>query len=139
MNSITELSADELFRLAEKKRAEEHEAKTAHIRDELKQLNENRKSMISEHKRAVSALDRQIKSLTKQIGGTTSSGRGRAGGISKTIVELLGQNGPTPTTQLKQMLSDKGVEAKNINQQLAYLKRRGQVTNPSRGVYSLVG
>jgi hypothetical protein len=138
MNSLTDLSADELFKMAEQKRAEEHEQKTAHLREELKQLTDNRKALISDHKRDVSTLERQIKALTKQIGGnTSSSGRGRSG-ISKTIVELLSKNGPTDTKQLKQLLDEQGIEAKNINQQLAYLKRRGQVTNPERGVYSLV-
>lgn len=141
MNSINDLSADELFRLAEQKRVEEHETATAHLREELKLLNEKRKELLQDHKRTINDIDRQINSITKKIGGapksTSTTGRGRSG-ISKSIVEILSIHGPTATTQIKQLLDEKGVDAKNVSQQLAYLKRRGLVTNTARGVYGLV-
>jgi hypothetical protein len=136
--SIDEMSAEELYELARQKEQEQLEQEREQVRRQVEQLKEQRKELIAEHKKALAAIDKEIKSL----GGKRSAAQGSArqrGDLSQRILEAVKASGTIKTAELKATLESQGVDVKNLNQQLAYLKRKGRVTNPERGVYALAG
>ncbi|MFA7620007.1 MAG: hypothetical protein WC012_13285 [Thiohalomonadaceae bacterium] len=132
---IDELSADELYELARKREREELEAEREANRARLDELREHRRELVSQHRKELAAVDREI----RQLGGRTRS-RSTGGGegkISERVLKLIEASGRISTKELKASLDESGVETKNLNQLLAYLKRNGRVVSPSRGVYAL--
>jgi len=135
--TIDEMSAEELYELARKKELEQQEREREQVRQQLEQLKDKRKELIAEHKKALSVIDKEIKALSGKPR-TPTSGRQR-GDISQKIIDILSTRGETKTTALKAELEEQGLDIKNINQQLAYLKRMGRIINPARGVYATAG
>lgn len=132
--NIEDLSADELYKLAEKKKQSEMDAQNSQVREELQALKESRKQLQSDYRKELAKIERHIASLSKKIGlSTPSSGGSR--GLSKLILQHLQSNESASTDELRAMLQVNGVKSNNINQQLAYLKRKGQITNSGRGIY----
>ncbi|MFA5529384.1 MAG: hypothetical protein WDA11_01830 [Thiohalomonadaceae bacterium] len=132
---IDELSADELYELARQREREELEAEREANRARLDELREHRRELVSQHRKELAAVDREI----RQLGGRTRS-RSTGGGegkISERVLKLIEASGRISTKELKASLDESGVETKNLNQLLAYLKRNGRVVSPSRGVYAL--
>jgi hypothetical protein len=133
---IDELSADELYELARQREREELEAEREANRAQLEELREHRRELIAQHRKELAAVDREI----RQLGGRTrgrSSAAGGEGKISERVLSLIEAAGRISTKDLKASLDASGVETKNLNQMLAYLKRNGRVVSPSRGVYAL--
>ncbi len=133
---IEDLSADELYELARQREREELEAEREANRARLDELREHRRELIAQHRKELAAVDREI----RQLGGRTRSRGGAGGGegkISERVLSLIEASGRISTKDLKASLDASGVETKNLNQMLAYLKRNGRVVSPSRGVYAL--
>jgi aspartokinase len=130
------MSAEELYALARQKEQEQQEQEREQLRRQIEQLREKRKELIAEHKKALAAIDKEIKAL----GGRRSAGGAarQHGDISQRILAVLASRGKCKTSELKAELEQQGVEVKNLNQQLAYLKRKGRVSNPGRGIYAIV-
>ena len=135
--SLTELSAAELFELANQRKKEEELAKTAHIREELAQLKADKASLVAEHKKALSSIERQIKKLQKKVGQTGASSGEKTRGLSKSVIEFIETKGQASVSDIKQHLTEQGLNATNVGQQLAYLKRQGRVSIVTRGIYAL--
>lgn len=132
---IEELSAEELYELARQREREEREAAREANRARLEELREQRRELIAQHRKELAAIDREI----RQLGGRTrsrNSGNGE-GKISERVLKLIEATGRISTKELKASLDQSGVETKNLNQLLAYLKRNGRVVSPSRGIYAL--
>lgn len=132
---IDELSAEELYELARQREREEREAEREANRAHLEELREHRREVIAQHRKELAAIDREI----RQLGGRTRSrtaGSGE-GKISDRVLKLIEASGRISTKDLKASLDQSGVETKNLNQLLAYLKRNGRVVSPARGVYAL--
>ncbi len=133
--TVDALSSDELYALAQEKERQEHEAAQAAVREEIEALRAERRALIAEHKKAVNAVDAQI----RRLGGRTRRGGGgrRAGNyVTRMVLDILAK-GKASTQEIKAALSEQGVTANNLSQTLAYLKRTGRVTSPSRAVYAL--
>ncbi|MGE0081023.1 MAG: hypothetical protein AB7U81_06980 [Thiohalomonadaceae bacterium] len=132
---IDELSAEELYELARQREREEREAEREANRARLEELREHRRELVAQHRKELAALDREI----RQLGGRTRSrsAGGGEGKISDRVLKLIEASGRISTKDLKASLDQSGVETKNLNQLLAYLKRNGRVVSPSRGVYAL--
>jgi DNA repair exonuclease SbcCD ATPase subunit len=134
---IDELSADELYELARQREREELEAEREANRARLDELREHRREVIAQHRKELASIDREI----RQLGGRTRTARAGGGGgegkISQRVLSLIEASGRISTKDLKASLDAAGVETKNLNQLLAYLKRNGRVVSPSRGVYAL--
>jgi hypothetical protein len=62
---------------------------------------------------------------------------GREGKISEKVIAVIGQHGRISTRDLKSQLDEMGVETRNLNQLLAYLKRNERVVSTERGFYAL--
>lgn len=135
--TIDEMTAEELYELARQKELEQQEQEREQVRQQIEQLKEKRKNLIAEHKKAIAAIDKEIKALGGKRRGSASAGRQR-GDISQRIIDILAARGNIKTSDLKLALEEQGVDVKNLNQQLAYLKRKGRISNPGRGIYAIV-
>ena len=134
---ITTLSSQELYEIARQREQEEYEAEQAERQSQIDVLREERRQLIADHKKAVAAIDKEIRKLGGRAARGTGGRRGRSGGQSDAIMEIISTNGPISSSDLKAELSAKGMEVKHLSQQLNYLKRRGQITSPSRAVYAI--
>jgi len=134
--TIDEMTAEELYELARQRELEQQEQEREQVRQQIEQLKEQRKNLIAEHKKALTAIDKEIKALGGKRRGNSGSGRQR-GDISQRILDILEARGNIKTVDLKLALEEQGMDVKNLNQQLAYLKRKGRISNPGRGVYAI--
>lgn len=132
--TVDALTAEELYALAQEKERQEYEEAQAAVREEIEALRAERRALIAEHKKAVNAIDAQI----RKLGGRSRRGGGRRAGsnITSAVLDVLA-NGKASTKEIKTALAEQGVTANNLSQTLAYLKRTGRVTSPSRAVYAL--
>lgn len=130
---ITDMSSDELYELARQREEQEAEAEKAAVREQIDALREQRRETVARHRKELAAIDADIKAL----GGRVARGKRRAGGVSVTeqVLDIVTQSGQISTRDIKQQLESRGVTANNLAQTLAYLKRQGRVTSPSRSVY----
>jgi len=135
--TIDEMTAEELYELARQKEIEQQEKEREQVRQQVEELKEKRKELIAEHKKALAGIDKEIKALGGKRRAASGGGRQR-GDISQRILDILDARGNIKTAELKAELEEQGVDSKNLNQQLAYLKRKGRISNPGRGVYAIV-
>lgn len=132
--SIETMSADELYALAQQREQEEHEEQQAAVREQIESLRNQRRELLAKHKKEVAALDAKI----RKLGGRTRRAGGRRAGsnVTSQVLEVLAK-GKASTKDIKAALEAQGVTASNLSQTLAYLKRTGRVTSPSRATYAL--
>jgi hypothetical protein len=135
--NVTSLSAEELYELARQREREEQEAQREAQREQIEELRERRRELIAQHRKDLAAVDKEI----RQFGGRTRGGRaqggGRGGKISDRVVDTIASVGKISTRDLKASLDENGIETKNLNQMLAYLKRSGRVVSTGRGMYAV--
>lgn len=137
---IDALSSDELYALAEQRAIQEQEQAQAARQGQIDELRERRRQMVDAHKKELAALDKEIKALGGRVVRRKSrrAAAGGGGSVSERVLEILGgSGGPVATSDLRATLQGEGIEVRNLNQQLAYLKRKGRVVNPTRGTYAL--
>lgn len=132
--TVDSMSADELYALAQKREQQEAEAQQAELREQIDALRAERRELIAAHKKAVAAIDSKI----RKLGGRTGRGAARrsSGNITSAVLNVLSK-GKASTKDIKAALDSQGIVANNLSQTLAYLKRTGRVTSPSRAVYAL--
>lgn len=132
--SFENMTSDQLFELAKSKQLEEVNREKEAAREQLDALREQRRTLVAEQRKALAAIDSEI----RKLGGKTKgrSGAGRSGGsVTKTVLEIV-SNGEITTKEINAKLSEQGIEANNLSQMLAYLKRQGKVVSPRRSVYA---
>jgi hypothetical protein len=131
--SLEELSADELYALAQEREQQEAEAQREAVKQQIDDLKAQRKALIAEHKKELAALDKEI----RKLGGRTRSRRSGGGeNVTDVVYGIVQAAGEISTKDIRAQLEAQGVEAANLAQTLAYLKRQGRVTSPSRSVYA---
>ncbi len=142
---IDKMTANELFKLAKRREQQEQKKALAEKQAELVALKAERKRLITEHTKALRAIDKSIAAITgrkkttrktKATAKASTTGRKR-GSLTAAIVKVLSSSDSVSISDLRASLSSKGIASKNLNQQLAYLKRKGQITSPSRGHYAI--
>jgi hypothetical protein len=132
--AIHNLTAEELYELARERERQEQEEEREAARAQLEELRERRRELIAQHRKELAAVDREI----RQFGGRSRGGRAQGGGkISEQVVSAIASAGRISTKDLKVLLDEQGVETKNLNQMLAYLKRNERVVSPQRGIYAV--
>lgn len=132
--TVDAMSAEELYALAQQRERQEHEAAQEAVREEIEALRAERRELVAAHKKALNAVDAKIRKLGGRA--SRSSGRRSGGNITSKVLEVL-SHGKASTKDIKAALDAQGVTANNLSQTLAYLKRTGRVTSPSRAVYAL--
>lgn len=135
--SIDELSAKELYKLAEKREKQEQEKKLAENRAKIEQLKNQKKALIASHRKEIAAIDRQLKKLTGSTAANKPGGVKTSGATTEIIINLLSTHKTMTTAQIRSALQDGGLSINNLSQTLAYLKRTHRVTSPARSTYSL--
>jgi hypothetical protein len=133
--NISELSSDELYRLAQKREEQEAaEAKEA-ARAQIEELRSARREMMARHRKELAAIDAEIRAL----GGRSGRGKRRAsspGNVTGQVLDIVSKAKKISTKEIKAELESRGITANNLPQTLAYLKRQGKVTSPARSIYS---
>lgn len=135
--SIEELSAKELYKLAEKREKQEQEKKLAENKAKIDELKSKRKTIIANHRKELAAIDRQLKKLTGKSSVGKSKKDKKSSGTTDSILSLLKSNKSMTTAQIRAELEKDGQTVSNLSQTLAYLKRTQRVTSPARSTYSL--
>ena len=129
------MSSAALYKLAQKVEQEERAKQLEAAKEKIDALKVRRRQLVAKQKKELAKLDAEI----RKLGGKTprSSGRKkRAGGsVSAAVLETIAAAGEINTQDLKAALDSKGVIAGNLGQTLAYLKRQGKISSPSRAVY----
>lgn len=138
--SIADMSSDELFELAQSRKEQELNAQRESLRADMDALKEERRQLINTHKKALNTLDGKINTLRKQmnLGGGTGKTRTRTSvNVSSLVLEILADKTQLSTKEIQAELSNNGVTANNLSQTLAYLKRQGKISSPSRSIYAI--
>ena len=66
---LNAMSAEELYALARQRAKEEKELEKESVREEIAELETQKKDLIAEYKAAVGELDKEIRKLRKKVGG----------------------------------------------------------------------
>ena len=135
MSDIANLSAEELFELAKKKQAEEIEQKREAAKAEIDALRQKRRDLVAQHKKDLAKIDSELSSLTGRKASKGGSRASRGSNISDIVLEILGSGGQMTTKDLQAALVKRGIQAPNLAQTLAYLKKKGSISSPARSVY----
>lgn len=130
---IQQMSADELYALAQQKEKEEEAREKEALKAQITELRDKKKALMAQHRKELAAIDAEIRAL----GGRSGGRKGRQTGASAAILELLGKKGEMDTRSIRSMLESQGVSVSNLGQTMAYLKRNGKVKSTGRGVYKI--
>ena len=130
--TVEELSADELYTLALARQQEEEQAQREAARQEIDDLKQHRRELLAKQRKELAAIDSKI----KKLGGRTRSKNGSAVNVTDAVFAIVQAAGQINTKDIKSELDRQGVIAGNLSQTLAYLKRKGRVSSPSRSVYA---
>ncbi len=136
---IENLSAQELYELARRREQEEYEHERDALKGELEELRAQRRELAAQQKREMAAVDKEIRALKKRIGGAPARSTARGGNnVSQAVLDAIAQaGGQASTKEIKSALDQAGIEAANLGQCLAYLKRKGRIVSPERATYAL--
>lgn len=137
--NVKEMSADELYELARQREKEEQESEKESVREQIAELEAQKKELSTEYKAAIGELDKTLRKLRKKAGVTkrsgTSGGRARKGSTTARVLEIIGQSKSASSKDIKVQLESEGIATKYLAQTLASLKRQGKVKSAGRGVY----
>lgn len=130
---LDQMSAEELYALAEQRKQEEQEKTREANRKRAEELKTKKKELTNQFKKEIAAIDSEIAKLT----GRTTRTRTRSGiNLTDQVMEIVTKAGEISTRDIKEELDKAGISATNLSQTLAYLKRQGRVSSPQRSVYT---
>ena len=132
--SLDDLSAAELFELAQRRQQEEKDRQREALKEQVEGLRAKRRDAMARHKKELAAIDAEIRALSG--GGRPARARGKVN-VSQKVMDIIGGKGTASTTDIKKALDDEGVAAGNLSQTLAYLKRMGRIVSAGRANYKL--
>lgn len=130
---LKKLSAEQLYKLAQKKEAQEAKRAEKENKSKIEALRKELAEMLKRHKQEINAINKQIKALGGRVPVSSAAAQG-ATSATAAIVELL-EAGELDTKTIREKLDELGVGVKSLGQTLAYLKKNGQVASVARGVY----
>ena len=135
--SIKELSSEELFEMAKQRKAEEEARIQAEAKKVVDELRAQRREIVARYNKELKAIEAQINKLTGRGRKASSAGSSaRTPGVSAKIVEIVNAKGEISTKEINAELQAAGIEAKNLSQTMAYLKRKGDVVSVGHGKYA---
>ena len=138
---VEQMSSDELFELARKKRVIEEEVAQAELELNIRELQEERMEMVKTFKSALKSIDDELAKMGKPARRTSDSNKGpsnrKRGELSDTLIMVISTHQPVRTDLLKSELEKRGLPTKYLAQTLAYLKKKGRIVAPSRGCYRI--
>lgn len=136
------LSSEDLFKLAEKIKAEENSVMQEEKRQELETLKAQEKKLINQHNKALRDIRKQIKSLKDEVKGKKTvfqpqSTKARKNQLAQKVIDMISATGPMSTKEIRKVLEAQGEDTSSISQMLSYLKHTNRLDSPERGVYVL--
>ncbi|MEL6722375.1 MAG: hypothetical protein AAFP10_04015 [Pseudomonadota bacterium] len=139
---IGDMTSQELFDLAKSRKIEEAQVARKELKDELNSLRQERRELEKEYKRATAAIEKQIDAIREKMSPDMPvekrRSRNNSGGVSQAIKEVLSAaGGEMKTSELHEVLTERGLDTSNLSQTLSYLKRQEHVVSPARAVYRL--
>ncbi|MCB1788743.1 MAG: hypothetical protein KDJ24_00470 [Gammaproteobacteria bacterium] len=133
--TLSDLSSEELYELAREREMQEAEEAKEAVRAQVDELRAKRREIVARQRKELAAIDAEIRALGGR--GGRAKRRGRSGGSATDhVLEIVQGSKKITTKEIKAELENRGVVANNLAQTLAYLKRMGKVTSPSRSVYA---
>ena len=139
---IGDMTSQELFDLAKSRKIEEAQVARKELKDELNSLRQERRELEKEYKRATAAIEKQIDAIREKMSPDMPvekrRSRNNSGGVSQAIKEVLSAaGGEMKTSELHEVLTERGLDTSNLSKTLSYLKRQEHVVSPARAVYRL--
>lgn len=132
--SLENLSSEELYQIAREREEQERQHEEEARREQVSALREERRTLVARHRAELAALDRQIRAL----GGRAGAGRARGGSsLTQVVLDAVAKSGEISTADLREQLEGRGVNVRNLSQNLAYLKRTGRLKSKGRGIYAV--
>lgn len=131
--SVEQMSSDELFELAQERQQQEQEKAKEAIKEQVAALRKEKKAILARHKKELAAIENEIEQLT----GRSSGGSRGSVNVSQSVIEILSKHTQLSTKEIQAELTASGIAANNLSQTLAYLKRQGKISSPSRSVYAI--
>jgi len=133
--AVEELSASELYKLAQQREKEEQRNALELNKKEIESLRAERRALVASHKKELNLIDVRIRKLGgRKMKKTTP--RSSSGNLTESIVSIVSTAGEISIKDLKASLAAEGIAANNLNQTLAYLKSKGRLKSPARSIYS---
>ncbi len=136
-NSVSNLSSAALYKLAQQREQEEVAKKQEAAKGKITALRLKRRELVTKQKKDLAKLDSEIRKLGGKAPGLPPRKRSGGGNVSAAVLATITDAGQINTQDLKTALEKKGVIAGNLGQTLAYLKRQGKISSPSRAVYAI--
>lgn len=143
--SITNLSAKELFELARRREAEERERQQIENKRAIQSLKSKRKALVKQNAKALKHLKKQqgmaLREIDQKIAALSHSTRGlrAAGGANQPstqkVMDYLSTVPEASSKELKAALEESDSSVPHLAQTLAYLVRQGRVKRVRRGIY----
>jgi len=131
------MSSEELFQLAEARKKQEKEAEKS--KQKISELREERRKLVARQKKELAEFDGKIKALGGRSGGGRPAGAKRSSGnVAESVLQILQDGAPRSTNDIRDRLAKSGVVAGNLNQTLAYLKRKERIKGAGRATYVIV-
>lgn len=130
------MSSAALYKLAQKREQEEMAKKQQAAKGKIDALKVKRRALVASQKKELAKLDTEIRKLGGKTAGTSAHKRS-GGSVSAAVLTAVSAAGEISTKDLKAVLAKEGITAANLGQTLAYLKRQGKISSPSRAVYSM--
>jgi len=132
--SLDELTAAELFELAQRRQQEEKERQKEALKEQVEALRAKRRDAVARHKKELAAIDAEIRAMTGSSRAPRARGRVN---VSQKVLDFIGGKGKASTEDIRKALEEEGIAVGNLSQTLAYLKRMGRVASAGRATYKL--
>jgi len=133
---VEQMSSDELFALAKNREAQERENEREANRAQIDALRQKRRDLVTKQRKELAAIDSKIRKLGGKTSTASRSGS-RSSNVSKEVLTILKNKKQLSTKEIQAQLNKNGIEANNLSQTLAYLKRMGKISSPSRAIYTI--
>ena len=131
---ISDLTSDELYELAREREEQEAAQEREALKEQLDELRAQRREIVARHRKELTAIDAEIRGLGGRA--PRKQRRSSGGSVTEHVMDIVSGSKKISTKEIKAELENRGVVANNLAQTLAYLKRQGKVSSPSRSVYA---
>ena len=136
-NTVTTMSSAALYKLAQKREQEERATHLEAAKGKIDALKAKRRELVAKQKKELAKVDAEIRKLGGKAPSASKRKKRSGGSVSAAVLAAIAAGGEISTQDLKAALDAKGVTAGNLGQTLAYLKRQGKISSPSRAVYTI--
>lgn len=138
---IHQLDSASLFALAQQKAEAEARLASEAVMQEIQRLKLERRDMVQRHREELAVIESTLQSLgTRILPGKKKLQRRRRtsqSGARIKLLEIISSQPEISLQEIRQKVADSGIEVKNLNQILAYLKRMKQIDSSRRGFYCM--